>query len=802
MTEAQTPQTQIPEARLKRSRGLPLVWLLPLVAAIIAVWLLYRDFTQGDIGAEILFPSGDGLVQGKTVVKYSGVDIGVVRDFRLVPNAQALDGADGVLAKVEFNPSAEFLLVKGSRFWLVKPEVSVTGISGLETLVSGNYIAVEPGSGGPEREFVALAQPPAQVSGEGLRVLVRAPRLASLNRGSPVYYRQLEVGEVESYRLSDNDSEVQIELFIRKRYAHLVHRGSRFWNSSGISIEGGISGVKVEVESLASLLAGGISFYTPEKQRQSPLAKSGQEFHLYSSFAEADAGIPITLNFDRGVNVTPGSTQVVYHGIKVGEVSGSKARASLDGMVVEVLMDPITDDLLTENTRFWKATPTLDISSGLSQLLEGNRIEVDLRRGQRSVREFSASAEAPQRDPRVPGLHLKLTTRDPGSLQRGASVYFRRIEVGLVQGMALNRDGSGVTVFAVIQPRYAHLVHSRTRFWNVSGLRASAGLDGLEVEADSLLSLVRGGIAFGSSRRARESAAPVRDGASFPLYPSREDAFEEGLDITIDLPSADGLREGAAIRYRGIQVGEVRRLRLGHDLATVRARATLFQHADRFARAGTRMWVVGPQIGLDNVANVDTLITGRYLELEPGFGPPQTEFRAELQPPAQDLAETLMRPGLTVILNAPRRGSLRAGSPVYYRQVQVGEVTGYALGELADRVYIYVHIQPRYRALVREHTVFWAASGIEVNFGLESGLTVHTESARALLDGGIAFATPERPAMGAEVESGSHYPLYPEVKPEWLGWRPRIELYARENAGEGAGEEAGIGVDARAEPVK
>lgn len=773
-------ESQIPEAELKRSRGLPLVWLLPLVAAIIAVWLLYRDVTQGDIRAEILFPSGEGLVQGKTVVKYSGVDIGRVGDFRLVPGAEELDGADGVLAEVEFNPSAEFLLVKGSRFWLVKPEVSVTGIRGLETLVSGNYIAVEPGSGPPQREFVALAQPPAQVSGEGLRVLVRAPRLGSLNRGSPVYYRQLEVGEVESYRLSDNDTEVEIELFIRKQYAHLVHRGSRFWNSSGVSIEGGISGVKVDVESIASLLAGGVSFYTPEKHRQSPLAKNGQEFPLYNSFADADAGIPITLNFDRGVNVTPGSTPVVYQGIKVGEVSDTKASSSLNGMAVEVLMDPITDDLLTENTRFWMANPTIDISSGLSQLLEGNRIEVDLRRGQRSVREFPAFSEAPQRDPRVPGLHLKLNARNTGSLQRGASVYFRRIEVGRVQGMELNSDGSGVTVFVVIQPRYAHLVHKRTRFWNVSGLRASASFTGLEVEADSLLSLVRGGLAFGSSRSARENAAPAQNGDSFPLYPSREDAFEEGLDITIDLPSAEGIKEGAAIRFRGIQVGEVRRLRLGPDLTTVQARATLFHRAEQFAREGTRIWVVGPEIGLENVANVDTLITGRYLSLEPGNGAPQMAFTAELQPPRQDLAESLMSPGLTVILNAPRRGSLKAGSPVYYRQVQVGEVIGYALGELADRVYIYVHIEPRYQTLVREGTVFWSASGIDVNFGLRTGLTVHTESARALLDGGIAFATPERPAMGREVESGSHYPLYPEPEPEWLGWRPKIEIYASE----------------------
>lgn len=771
------PEQPDQEALVKRSRGLPLVWILPLIAAVIAVWLLYKDVTQGDIKATILFQSGDGLVKGKTVVKYSGVDIGTVQDFRLVPNAPELDGADGVLAEVEFNRSAQYLLVDGTDFWVVKPELSITGVRGLETLVSGNYIAVEPGSGARRREFIALERPPAHVRGDGLRIVLKAPRLGSLNRGSPVYYRQLRVGQVENYRLGEDDSQIEVDLFIRREYAHLVHRGSRFWNVSGLSVEGGISGVTVNLESLAALVAGGVAFHTPEGQRQSPLAVNGSEFKLYKSFAEADAGIPITLNFDRGVNVSAGSTQVFYQGVQVGEVSEVKANRSLDGMEVEVLMDPITDDLLSENTRFWMAPPTLDISSGLNDLLKGNRIEVDLRRGQRSQRTFDARASAPPMDPRAPGLHLRLTARSPGSLQRGASVYYRRIEVGQVQGMELDQSGDGVEVFIVIEPRYAHLVNERTRFWNISGLRASAGLEGVEVEADSLLSILRGGIAFGSGPRARREAGPAKGGDSYRLYASREDALEEGKTIRITLPDAEGLRKGAALRYKGVRVGEILHLWLEPDLGSVRAIAKLYHREDEFARAGTRMWVVSPQVGIDKVANLDTLITGRYLALEPGAGEPQTEFVALAEPPGPDLAETMMRPGLTVILDAPRRGSLVPGSPVYYRQVKVGEVTGFSLGELADRVYIYVHIEPRYSTLVREHTVFWNASGVDMNFGLVSGLSVHTESTQALLAGGVAFATPEAPDTGREVESGSHYPLYPEVKPEWLGWSPKIELY-------------------------
>lgn len=771
------------EGLVRRSYGLSLVWLLPVLAALIGIWLLYKDLTQGDISATILFSSGDGLVRGKTAVKYSGVSIGLVKDFRLVPKASGLGGSDGVLAEVSFNHSANYLLVQGSKFWVVKPEVSLMGVRGLETLVSGNYIALEPGSGEPQRKFVAVDKPPAYVRGDGLRITLQAPQLASLSRGSPVYYRQLAVGEVEDYRLADNDTRLDIDLVIHREYAHLVHNGSRFWNTSGISIKGDISGIDVEFESLASLIAGGVSFYTPQSAEHSAKAKDGKVFKLYKNFAAANAGILITLNFDRGVNIGAGSTQVFYRGIKVGEVQSVKANSAIDGMKIQVMMDPATDVLLSENTRFWLAAPSIDFAAGLKSFLEGDHIEVDLRRGQRSVREFDAKTEAPPFDPRVPGLKLRLVAPSGGSIQRDASVYYRSIEVGRVQGMALNSDGSKVSVYVVIDPPYMHLVNSHSRFWNVSGLRVSADLSGIKLQTDSLLSLVRGGIAFGSGPRATKTAQPSNQGDSFTLYPNREAALEEAVDITIVLTGKEGLKPGAALRYRGIQVGEITHMGLGENLNQVLAHAKLYRRAKHFARQGTQMWAVGPQIDFDGVKNLDTLISGRYLALSPGQGALHTEFIALQAPPRENFVEAMQGPGLALILDAPRRGSLNRGSPVYYRQIQVGVVTGYDLGELADRVYIYLQIEPRYRSLVRENSVFWNTSGVDVNFGLLRGLDVHTESVRALLDGGLAFATPEPPQMGLQVESGSHFPLYSEAKPEWLLWRPEIAIPADKEKG-------------------
>jgi paraquat-inducible protein B len=184
--------------------------------------------------------------------------------------------------------------------------------------------------------------------------------------------------------------------------------------------------------------------------------------------------------------------------------------------------------------------------------------------------------------------------------------------------------------------------------------------------------------------------------------------------------------------------------------------------------------VVKPEVSLTRAANLETLVTGQYIEVQPAAqkGAVKLEFTAAEAPPRASVREQ----GLRLVLSAARRGSIKPGVVVSYREVPVGKVTDFELGPTSDRVLIHVLIEPRYAPLVRSGSRFWNASGIGVDAGLFSGVKVRTESLEALLEGGIAFASPDNPQMGGPAQAGQTFALHDEVKEEWLRWAPKIAL--------------------------
>jgi len=211
--------SDLPTAKTRPASNWSAIWILPLIALMIGGWLAWQAYREAGVQIEVRFESGEGIVANKTEVIYKGMPVGKVKS--LVLDAEGEN--QGVIATIEMNQAAEGHLNKGTRFWLVKPSVSLAGISGLETLVSGNYIAVSPGEGEPTKRFTALkVAPPLSDSEPGLHLTLKAERLGSLNKDSPIFYKQIQVGRVKSYRLSDDQSTVEVKIFIEPAYASLV----------------------------------------------------------------------------------------------------------------------------------------------------------------------------------------------------------------------------------------------------------------------------------------------------------------------------------------------------------------------------------------------------------------------------------------------------------------------------------------------------------------------------------------------------------------------------------------------------
>jgi paraquat-inducible protein B len=319
------PSGPLPDAPLppKPSRwaGLPWVWAVPVAALLIAGWLGYRALMERGPTITITFATADGLEAERTTIRYKNVELGRVTRLALTS-----DGSH-VVATAAMRREAEPMLRAGTKFWVVQPRITPSGVSGLTTIVSGAYIGMLPGNGPPgARAFNALdSAPPHDGLVNGRYFTLVTERLPSITNQSPVYYHGVQVGEVTGYELAARDGSVAIHIFVYTPY-DMIRTASRFWPSSGLQLETGGQGLKISTESWLTLLAGGIVFDTPKKALAGPPSRPGSSFELYPDREAAEEAaeqprVSYRLFFPdslRGVRV---GTPVELRGINVGHVS-------------------------------------------------------------------------------------------------------------------------------------------------------------------------------------------------------------------------------------------------------------------------------------------------------------------------------------------------------------------------------------------------------------------------------------------------------------------------------------------------
>src|ERR1700676_3331893 len=256
MPDRDRPLPSFPDSRAvprKRTR-LSLVWVIPIVAALVGAWVaVARILSQGP-KITLVFRSAEGLEAGKTKINYRGVDVGTLTTIRLSDDHQR------VIATAQMTPRTEDFLVEDTRLWVVRPRISGANVTGLGTLISGAYIGIEIGSSKePKRDFVALETPPV-ITGNapGRFFVLKTSDLGSLDTGTPVFFRRLQVGQVASYLLDKDGKFFTIKVFVRAPYDQYATANTRFWQASGVDVSFSASGLTVQPQSLLSILIGGV----------------------------------------------------------------------------------------------------------------------------------------------------------------------------------------------------------------------------------------------------------------------------------------------------------------------------------------------------------------------------------------------------------------------------------------------------------------------------------------------------------------------------------------------------------------
>jgi paraquat-inducible protein B len=340
-----TPDTpgpeEIPDAVVAESRGFSLIWLIPVIAAVIGAWLAYTTITEQGPEITITFKTAEGLEAGKTKIKYRDVEVGLVEHVKI-----SEDRTHIVLTASVEKDAANYLR-DGTRFWVIKPRLDAGGISGLGTLVSGAYIEIEPGEGAAKRDFKGLEKPPViRVDEPGGKYVLVTDTLGSLSARTPVYYRGIRVGELLGHELAKDKRSLRVHAFVKAPFHELVRENSRFWNVSGIEVKAGADGMTIKTQSLQALLAGGVAFESLTPDTASPQAKNGATFQLFENKSDISESqitekVPYLVHFDASVRGLSVGAPVEFRGIKIGSVRDIALKIELKTLQagVDVIID-------------------------------------------------------------------------------------------------------------------------------------------------------------------------------------------------------------------------------------------------------------------------------------------------------------------------------------------------------------------------------------------------------------------------------------------------------------------------------
>ncbi|WP_407833073.1 MlaD family protein [Vibrio rotiferianus] len=867
---------------VKKSIGLSPLWLLPILTMVLAGWLVVKSIHDAGQRVQIYFSDAAGLVAGRTTIRYQGLEVGIVRDINLS------EDLSNIYVDADIYPEATKLLNESTRFWLVKPTASLSGVSGLDALVSGNYISIQPGNSKEyETTFHALDSAPTDLRvTQGLNIILKSKDLGGVSVGSQIVYKKIPIGEVYSYQLNEDAKSISIHANIQEQYRHIINNRSRFWNVSGIGASIGFDGVDVRLESMSALLGGAIAVDSPDDGEP---VEENKQFRLYRDLKTAGRGIPIKIALPDDNNISGEGAPIMYRGIEIGQITDLGLSEGRELILASAAIQPAFSDMLTTNTKFILEEAKVSLSGveNITNLVRGNFLTIVPEQGDRA-RRFSAIRKTDFNQQQEKSIAIRLVSDNSFGLDTGANVLYKGIVVGSIINVGLldkesatqvkhevfmdvlidhefkhliksnnrfyvtgsasaeltesglsvtvppakqlltgsisfvsegkesitseyqlfqsaslaelakyNQSGSqtltlfanelppiskgspllyrnlpvgsvsdfnlvdgGVIVKATIENRYAHLLTNQTVFWNRSGVEVEASLAGISVKAHPLKTLIKGGIAFDSI-----PGIENKIGQNWKLYNDQNKARKFGRIIELVTDGTQEVTKGMPINYQGVKVGEVTLVvpNFKQEHIDVTARI-LPEFVNDVAVKGSHFWLTEPEIGIGGVKNLGALVS-KSISVEPGHGTEKFKF---------DLAKSQQaEKGVSFTLQSEQRGSVQVGTPILYRQMEVGSVTDVRLGEFADRIVTKIEIQPEYAYLVRQNSVFWNVSGVDVSIGI-TGANIKAGTFDSLVRGGIAFSTPEQSQIPPAAKDGQSFYLYPQADENWSKWRTAI----------------------------
>jgi paraquat-inducible protein B len=437
----------------KRRSTSVVVWIVPLLALALAGYMLFKFYS--DRGTEIIvtFKDGSGLLERKTLLKYKGIIIGHITKIKLHP-----DDISMVDVSISVNNHAISAVGReGNEFWKVKPKVSLTEVSGLETIMGGLYIEIFPAKKTfeelyklPEKfNFIASQHKPFDQLSPGIKLMLK-DKEGRFALDTPIIYKKFIVGSIVERELKSDG--VKYIVHIKEKYKHLIKTNTRFWGLSSVDFKASMAGVKLKIDSLATLIAGGITFDSYESNTSQACFEMDNipEFQLYENkkAIEYDKDI-ITLIGDKAYNLDPDLSAIYYKGVEAGVIDSVKYNPKNDSTLINIRLKKNFSNLVKDRAYFWIVEPRFSLKgiSGLDAIAKGPYITFIPYKGDINKNaNFSLHVKPPQNDGKLIYLHAK----EIGGLRVGSGVFYNDIEVGYIQKISLSKDKKSIDLNAVI----------------------------------------------------------------------------------------------------------------------------------------------------------------------------------------------------------------------------------------------------------------------------------------------------------------------------------------------------------------
>ena len=315
---------QTPDAKIKPVKTVSTIWFVPLIAVFIGCWMLYYQWSNEGTEITINFSTAEGMEAGKTKIKSRNVDIGEVSQIELN------DSGDGVIVTAKIKKTANKLLVSDSFFWVVSPQISHTGVSGLSTLISGVYIEISPGKSNKESEqFDAIDSPPLTPAGTpGLHITLNSNDQFAYKKGDPIIYKGLTVGQFEDIYFNFEERVVYYNAFIKAPYHQLITSNTKFWDVSGLQFDLNADGISVKTGNFETMLTNGVTFGVPDGMDIGDKIGERSYYDIYESYDAANDEryrrsiefVVLVSDSIRGLSV---GAPVEYRGVQIGKVKST-----------------------------------------------------------------------------------------------------------------------------------------------------------------------------------------------------------------------------------------------------------------------------------------------------------------------------------------------------------------------------------------------------------------------------------------------------------------------------------------------